>query len=293
MKMRKFLIVCISVLCAAPTIVGQEGTKDHSELFPKAGDYSLGLDMGNVIKFIGNSFSSAGTANFPANSIVEPSITAVAVSPTIYGRYFLTDNMATRVRLGVGVNNTTSRAFVYDDVANIDNPLNDDVLTYEKTVDELKSRNNQYELGIGLELRKNLWRMQGYAGAEVLGAYIHERSFSTYGNAISSTNHTPTTYDFVNATTATPTHRDLDTKGGNTFHFGGGLYAGADFFITRNISIGAEFNLFIFGTRSTEKIGTVETYKLDQVYVGENKITPITGGFATRSLGTFNISVYF
>src|SRR5690554_4067863 len=195
MKMRKFLIVCISVLCAAPTIVGQEGTKDHSELFPKAGDYSLGLDMGNVIKFIGNSFSSAGTANFPANSIVEPSITAVAVSPTIYGRYFLTDNMATRARLGVGVENTTKRAFVYDDIANIDNPLNDDVLTYEKTVDEQKSRNSKIELGIGLEMRKNLWKMQGYAGAELLGGYAHNNSYYTYGNAMSATNQTPTTWD--------------------------------------------------------------------------------------------------
>lgn len=291
--MRKFIIICTSILFAAPTLFGQEAKSDHSELFPKAGDFSMSLDMSNVIKFIGNSFSAEGKANYPNYSMIEPSMTAISVDPTIYGRYFLTDNTAIRIRLGFGIDNTTSRMFVYDDVANMDNPLNDDPFTYDKTVDEYKDQNSRVELGIGLEKRKNLWRMQGYAGAEVFGAYINRTISYTYGNAMSSTNQTPTTYNFFNDVVQNPTHRGLGSNGGDTFHFGGGLYAGADFFITKNISMGVEYNIFFFGSRTTEQTEGIETYKLDQVYVGETKVTPVNTGFHTAQLGTFNISIYF
>lgn len=291
--MRKLIIVCVSFLITAPTLFGQDEKKDHSELFPKAGNFSLGIDMANIIKFIGNSFSAAGTNNFPNYDMIGPSNTGLELRPTIYGRYFLSDNMATRVRLGIQIDNNTSRAFVYDDVKNIGNPLNDDILTYDKTVDEYKTRRSQWELGIGLEWRKNLWRMQGYGGVEVFGAYRHNNSRNTYGNAISATNQTPTTYDFDSQSPQNPTHRALETKGGNTFLFGAGLYAGADFFITPNISIGAEFNFFAFGSRSNEETVTAETYKLGQVYSGEMEATPVNTGFHTRPLGTFNICVYF
>ncbi len=293
--MKKFITVCLSLLLISPMLIGQEQEvkKDHSELFPKAGNFSLGLDMSNMIKFIGNSFSSNGRTNFPSNSMVDPSSTAVSVNPTIYGRYFLTDNVATRIRLGIGVNNSTSRRFVYDDVANIGNPFNNDPLLYEKTVDEFKRRNSRYELGIGLEKRKNLWRMQGYGGAEVFAAYIHQKATYTYGNAFSLTNQTPTTYDFSRSTVINATQRTLDTKGGNTIHYGTGLYAGADFFITRNISIGAEFNLFIYGSFTSEQMGTYETYELGRVYTVESKLIPNSTSFQTSQLGTFNLSVYF
>ena len=292
--MRKLIIIGLAVFFAAPMVFGQEEQKDHSELFPKEGDFSIGIDISNMIKFIGNSFSSHGEDNFPNNNMIEPSMTSVAVNPTIYGRYFLTDNTATRIRLGVGIYNTTSRAFVYDDVANMNSPLNDDPLTYAKTVDEFKEQSSQVELGIGLEKRKNLWRMQGYAGAEVFGTFIYNRASYVYGNAMSATNQTPTTFDFVDTYgPENPTHRTVDTKGGNIFHYGGGLYAGADYFITRNISIGIEYNLFIYGSHSTEEIGIIETYKLDQVYNGETKLTPQNKGFQTAQLGTLNICVFF
>tara|TARA_R110002049_G_scaffold246847_2_gene420942 strand:- start:1157 stop:2032 length:876 start_codon:yes stop_codon:yes gene_type:complete len=291
--MKKFIIICISLLTVSPMLVAQEDKKDHSDLFPKAGDFSLGLDMSNMIQFIGNSFSSNGRTNFPANSMVEPSSTAVSINPTIYGRYFLSESVATRVRLGLGVNNSTTRRFVYDDVANIGNPFNNDPLLYEKTVDEFKQRSSRYELGVGLEKRKNLWRMQGYGGAELFVAYTYNKSSYTYGNAISTTNQTPTTFDFDANVVQNSAQRTLETKGGNTLFYGAGLYAGADFFITRNISIGAEFNLFIYGGFTTEETGIFETYKLSQVNTVETKLIPNGSSFQTSQLGTLNLSIYF
>ncbi len=291
--MKKFIIIFISALISAPMVFGQNDKTDYSEWFPEAGDFALSVDMANVIQFIGNSFSSEGRSGFPNYSMVEPSNTSVSVNPTFYGRYFLTEYSAIRIRLGVGIDNSTSRVFVYDDVANIDNPLNDDPLTSEKTVDEYKRRNNRVELGLGIEQRKNLWRMQGYLGAEVFGAYIQNSSTFTYGNAMSATNQTPTTYDFSDNNSKSPVLRTLEINGGSTYHYGGGIYTGADFFLTKNISMGIEYNLFFFGSLTTEESGITETYKLEQVYNAETKITPVNTGFHSAQLGTLNLSVYF
>lgn len=289
--MKKLIILGLSVLFCAPAFLAQEEDKDFTHLFPKQGQFSIGMDMANVIQFIGNSFSSNGTQT-PNYSMVAPSSTGVTITPTIYGRYFLSDLTAVRARLGVGIDNSTTRAFVYDDVANIGNPFNDDFFTYEKTVDEWKQRNNSYELGIGIEKRKNLWRIQGYAGVELFGSFAYNRSYYTYGNTMNAVNQTPTTSDF-NGSENPESLRPLEINGGNIINYGGGLYAGADFFITKSISIGAEFNLFFFASHTTEQVGVAETFKLGNVYTGETLLTPTQNSFGTSTLGTLNLNIYF
>lgn len=290
--MRKLTITSITILCMCSVLYAQNDKKDFSEILPKAGEYSIGLDMAKVIQFVGNSFSANGAPSYPNYNMIQPSMQSITLSPTMFGKYFLTDNLALRLRLGVGVNNTTTRDFVYDDVANIGNPLNDTWLTYAQTVDVRKLRNTQIELGIGVEMRKTLWRVQGYAGAEVFGAYIFKKEFYNYGNPMSATNQNPTTSDFLGSTTNPPI-RLLDTKGGNTIRYGGGLYLGADFFIAKNISMGAEFDLFAYGSYITEEVGVGETWKMETVYVGERKMTPVCTGFDITPTGFFNINIYF
>ncbi|PKR80885.1 hypothetical protein CW751_06865 [Brumimicrobium salinarum] len=291
--MKKLIILGVSALLATSNLYSQEEKRDFSEDFPKKGTFSIGMDMANVIQFIGNSFSSAGTQT-PNYSMVAPSSTGIAIAPTVYGRYFLSDNIAARVRFGLGIDNSTERAFVYDDIANIDNPFNDNAFTYEKTVDERKTNSSVYELGLGIEMRKNLWRIQGYGGAELFGSIGSNSTTYTYGNAMSAANPTPTTIsNYFTGASNSPELRPLETKGGTQYNFGGGLYVGADFFITKGISIGAEFNLFLFGRRTTEQTGISETYKLDQRYVGETKLRPVNTGFSSATLGTLNINVYF
>lgn len=281
--MKKLIILGLSVLFCAPAILAQEEDKDFTHLYPKAGQFSIGLDMANMIKFVGNSFSSNGTNN-PGYDMVQPSATGFNIAPTIYGRYFLSDLTAVRVRLGIEVENYTDRQFVYDDVANIGNPFNDNFLTYEKVVDERKNQFSMYELGIGIEKRKNLWRMQGYAGVELSGAIGYLRDYYTYGNTMSTINPTPTT------AFGSSSHRILENRG-SYFSYGGGLYAGADFFITKNLSIGAEFNLFVMATHETEQKSIVETVKLGKVYTGEQLNSPTQNSFGTSTLGTDRKSV--
>jgi hypothetical protein len=103
----------------------------------------------------------------------------------------------------------------------------------------------------------------------------------------------PTSYDFWMDQIVNAPVRMLQVKGGNRINYGGAIFTGADLFISKNISIGAEFDLFIFGTYTTEEVGIGETWKLDQVYVAERKLTPVHTGFDVQPTGFFNLSVYF
>lgn len=291
--MKKLIVISISILYMSSALFAQNAKSDFSEILPKKGEYSMGLDMANMIQFVGNSFSANGMFSYPNYNMVKPALSAVTIHPTVFGKYFLLDNLAIRTRLGVGVHNLTERAFIYDDVKNIGNPLNNNPLTYEQTVDESGLRTTEIELGIGAELRKTLWRVQAYAGAEIFGSFTYKREYFAYGNAFSATNQTPTTYDFIADAPYNPNVRILDIRGGNTFHYGGGLYAGVDLFVAKNISIGAEFDLFIYGAYTTEEIGFGETWKMDKVFTVERKLTPYAAGFDIKPVGFLNMNIYF
>ncbi|MGI6291054.1 MAG: hypothetical protein ACOXZH_01285 [Bacteroidales bacterium] len=290
--MKKLIVIVISLFFALSASQAQDAKKDLSELFPKKGENALGFDMATIIKFVGNSYSANGTFGFPANSIVEPSHRSFSLFPTVFWKYFLTDNLALRARFGLGINNTTIRDFVFDDVANLLDPLANSWLTSAQTVDVMRDRNTEFELGIGAEMRRTLWRVQGYAGAELFIAYNFHREFYTYGNAISKTNQKPTTSDFAGGT-INPAVRVLEVRGGNTLTYGGGLFTGVDFFISKNVSLGGEFDLYLGGKYTSEEIGAGETWRADQVFVAERPLTPYRTGFNVNPAGFLNLHIYF
>jgi hypothetical protein len=234
--MKKLIIASLCVFAVLYTSQAQETKKDFSDILPKKGTLSLGLDLANMIRFIGNSNSSHGTFNYPDYNMVTSSQQSIMFNPTLFGKYFLSDNTALRLRFGIGIHNVTRREFIRDDVANLNNPLADNWLTEALVVDEMKERNTQLELGIGYEYRRSLWRMQGYAGAEIFASYNFHKEYYTYGNKISATNQIPTSYDFwMDQIVNTPV-RMLQVKGGNRINYGGAIFTGADLFISKNIS---------------------------------------------------------
>ena len=99
-------------------------------------------------------------------------------------------------------------------------------------------------------------------------------------------------YNCYKWSTSNPAVRVFEIKGGNTIRYGGGLYLGADLFISKNISMGAEFDLFAYGSYITEEVGVGETWKLEKVYVAERKMTPVCTGFDIAPTGFFNINIY-
>ena len=282
-------IICAFVIgsvSAQENITYSKGEKDFSVIMPKTGDFALGLDMANFIKSINNSITNAASAN-----------TVVAVKTDIFGKYFLADRSALRFRVGVGIDNYTNRQFVRDDVANLLDPLlGGDPITEIKTVDVRKVRNTTLELGIGYEYRRTLWRVQGYAGAEVFGAFNLHRDIFEYGNPMTETNTHPTFDPLADPNNPLPAfngYRPLESVRGNTMSLGAALYIGADFFICRNLSIGAEFELEGRYNRTGELSMKTESWLLEQAYVTEEKIKPITSSFQFRPLGRLNLFIYF
>ena len=265
--MRKIGIVCMVLVFAATNVVAQEAEerkraeKDFSEILPYGGDFALGLDMARFTQSILGGITR-GTDN-----------PTWAFQSDFYGKYFLTNRQALRARLGIGVNNRTDKRFVRDDVANLLNPELDNPITMAKTVDVYKSRSTGIELGIGYEYRRSLWRVQGYVGGEIFGGINVSRDFFEYGNPMTETNQTPTTARWATHPYGTGSYRLLDAK---TFGFttGAAAIVGADFFISRNLSIGAEFRLEGRYTRWGEVTGKTETWLFDQVYIAEEKLLP-------------------
>jgi hypothetical protein len=285
--MRKIVIVSIALIFVMTNIFAQEegkkdrGGKDFSEILPQAGDIALGLDMAQFIKSINSSI---------ANAADKP--TVVAFQTDFFGKYFLTDRSALRARLGFRINNSTNRAFIRDDAANLLNPSLDNPITEAKTVDVHKQRSTTLELGIGYEYRRNLWRVQGYVGGELFGGVTLNKNIFEYGNPMTEANQKPSTTTFL-STTSWYGDRPLESVKGNTMILGAAIFVGADFFICRNLSIGAEFDLEGRYNRTGELNYKTESWMLNQAYTAEERVKPVTSSFKLVPTGRLNLSIYF
>jgi len=300
--MRKIVIVSMACLFAMGTVFAQEQggdgkkreKKDLSEILPKAGDFAIGLDMANLIQSINNSITNPNSAN-----------PVVAFQSDFFGKYFLADRHALRARLGIVVHSFTTREFVRDDAANLLNPLGSNPITEAKTVDVFKCRNATVELGIGYEYRRSLWRVQGYAGGEVFGGVISHRDIFEYGNPMTATNQTPTTtawgaFGVDPDPNGWPNLNPLNTGSYRAlqssqlgFSTGAAVFIGADLFLCRNLSIGAEFNFEARYQHFIEHTIKTETWLFDQAYTAAEKVLPANSTFQLNPGGRLNLMVYF
>jgi len=285
--MKKIIILSISLVFAVGSLRAQESAtptkgKDFSEMLPKAGDFALGMDMANFITTFNNSITNAGTGN-----------ATQAFQSDVFGRYFLANQNSVRFRLGFDLNNSTNRTFVRDDAANLLDPLaGNNPITELKTVDELKTKMTTTELGIGYEFRRSLRRVQGYAGGELFLGFTQNKKTYEYGNLMTAANQTPTTAPSMLAGTAYG-YRFLESVGGNTFTVGAAAIVGADFFISRNVSIGAEFVFEGRHNRTSERSMLTETWLLNEVYNAEILEKPVTTSFTVTPTARLSLCVYF
>ena len=287
--MRKIIIVSIAFVFALSSVFAQEESKkgekkDFSEMMPQAGSFALGLDMAQFTKSILASFMRPGE--------VEKQNTVKAFQGDIFGKFFLSNQGAIRVRLGILMDNSTERFFVRDDEAFLSDPINNnDPILQKKTVDVRKGRYTDFEIGIGYEYRKiSLWRMQGYFGGEVFGGPTFDRTYYEYGNQITKENEYPSIY--THAPGALWGSRPLDSKS-NGFTVGAALFIGADLFLCKNLSIGAEFDLAGRYIYEGELAAKTETRKLNQPYKAEEKIKPAGSSFRIKPNGRLNLMIYF
>lgn len=236
--MKKTFILCVITLMFIGFLNAQEvfTNKQGVPVLPKAGEFAIGINAHPILEFVGNS-ANGSTWNGTSFDFLDN-------NHYIFGKYFADDLTAYRIMLRVGLNNNTLSKYVTDD---LDTEMIDQVIDQHNT-----SKTNIF-LGLGMEKRKGIYRIQGYAGGDLMLGISNGSEKYTYGNEITSTNPMPTTYDF--GTNIMGMSRVLQHNHGFGFSVGARAFVGVEYFLFPKLSLGGEFGWGInFGARGTSSV---------------------------------------
>jgi hypothetical protein len=284
------LCVCIGFAAAAQDfVVIEEATTDNSPAFvnkrgipllPKAGDFAIGIDAAPFFMYFGNFFGKS-------NDNIAPSFEGV--NQTIYGKYFLQDDRAIRAKLTVGFGKDKDKRYINNDYYLANDPLqaNASVADIKNTVSQLVG------LTAGYEFRRGRGRLQGFYGGEIGFAYSKTDTIYDFGNPMTDVNQSPTS-----GWSLSPSNRITEDKGGATFAVGLGAFAGIEYFVAPQISVGGELGIgFSVKTKSQGEI-TTESFNAASGKV--ETITSRQGGnahnyvwFQTRPSGSLFLMFHF
>ena len=185
-------------------------TKSGQVILPQAGDFAMGVD---AISLLGLGDHSDKPSFFYSDGFLGDRLT-----PTIYGKYFLTNTTAIRVKLHIGFDSYTDKEMVAKEPSS----------TNEEVEDKTTYKNNKFGITAGYEIRRGYGRLQGYFGPEVgLGFGSSSETFDP-GNAIS--------VDYPGIITTK--HKDS-----GKFYAKVGGFAGVEYFFGPKMSIGGEVGL--------------------------------------------------
>lgn len=267
----KILLASACMLLASTTYV--DAKKPEKNYLPEAGDVTIGVNAVPFLNYLGNMFGKT-----EKNKINPEKIGGVPAVPgldnptmSIFGKYFLTDQTALRLNVGIGINSITQSQYVTDDAAAVNDPLSQDVVE-----DTYKYRNSGMSVAVGYEWRRGSKRLQGYWGGQAILAYSNSKHFFGYGNAITEVNQIPTAFAYDKNTSeydysvwGVPENLpDINGNGniddgdlpidnknvgnnsrllmqsdGRSWTYGLGGFVGVEYYIAPKISIGCEMSL--------------------------------------------------
>ena len=265
--MRKILLSLSIVFCFTMLVSAQESerekgtfTKSDRQILPQAGDFAIGVDAAPFFNYAGNMFNGNAGNSSPVFGGI-----------TIYGKYFLENNRALRVRLLLDFSSETEKA----NVAN-----NTSTAVGATVEDSWKSSTSAIQLNVGYEIRRGYGRLQGFYGGEVGLGFESWKDTYEYGNAYSTTNPNPTSTNFNG--NAIGGARILTDKVNGGFNAGLGVFTGVEYFVAPKLSIGAEVGLGLgFASNGKTKLTT-------EAWNGTAIERTNTDGFA--GAGNFNFS---
>ncbi len=290
---KQFLIVALSGIVG--TTFGQDAApaekksssssdpmvnKKGHVILPEAGDIGIGMDAIPFFRYAGN-LMNANTNNSPTTGFAR--VQESTIQNTLYGKYYLEDNMAIRARLRVGYNTRNQNAYIREDGVGLNIP---DAFVEDTRV----TKTSQNAVGAGIEMRRGHNRLQGYYGGEAIVSWGSTRDSMTYGNDLSALNATPTSTNFIGLNNQN--RRVLSRKSGQVFGWGVRAFGGVEYFLAPKISIGAEFGWGLQVTNFKDNETTYERYTTEyEVY------TINDGSTRTINLDTDNfdgsINVFF
>lgn len=232
--------------------------KGHA-ILPKKGDIALGFNAVPMLDLVFNSLryvSIMGNSAPVANGVASSANQYVSASNNqIVGKYFLTDKMAIRAKIGM---NTLS--------GRVTNQVQDAEAMYKATLgttqdimaaslirveDELKYSKSNILFTGGIEMRRGYRRLQGFYGAEIGIGGTSARQTVTYGNAFSDVYAVEYTSNFnpggnpvtsLQTPTSGRTERNLWTKERGGMRYGLKGFIGVEYFVFSKISIAAEYS---------------------------------------------------
>lgn len=236
-----------------------EGIKDYSTYLPAKGDFAIGFDMGQTIKYIGNSFSEKKEGE-----------SAAAFAGDIFMKYYLSPNLALRGTLGIAVDNQTQKM-----------PL-EAVLGAREDV--RKYRSGGFDFGFGLEYRKSVNRFQVYGGGELFMGFNSAKTDFLYGDpqGVGIYPFGDNVGEGFYITKHFPQNR---------FDIGLALLGGADYFIAKKISIGIELQLR--GYFSNQNARLSEYVREDTGRFEKDFTAPKTSGFKVAPRGYLTLMFHF
>ena len=182
----KILLASACMMLASTTYV--DAKKPEKNYLPEAGDVTIGVNAVPFLNYLGNVFGKSDKNKINPEKIGGVPAVPGLDNPTmsIFGKYFLTDQTALRLNVGIGINSLTQSQYVTDDAAAVNDPLSQDVVE-----DTYKYRNSGMSVAVGYEWRRGSKRLQGFWGGQAILAYSNSKHFFGYGNAITEVNQIP------------------------------------------------------------------------------------------------------
>ena len=241
----KILLASACMMLASTTYV--DAKKPEKNYLPEAGDVTIGVNAVPFLNYLGNVFGKSDKNKINPEKIGGVPAVPGLDNPTmsIFGKYFLTDQTALRLNVGIGINSITQSGYVTDDAAAVNNPL-----SVAEVEDTYKYRNSGMSIAVGYEWRRGSKRLQGFWGGQAILAYSNSKHFFGYGNAITEINQDPSQYDDFNNWDFSVTPPTLENIGNNSrllmqsdgrsWTYGLGGFVGVEYYIAPKISIGCE-----------------------------------------------------
>jgi len=200
--MKKSVLI-VAALITSSLSFAQEGeteilkTKKGHVILPQKGDIALGFNAVPILDFALNVTKIQDDTGDDAGNAIEFVENA---NRQIVGKYFLEDDAAVRIRLGVNTRRTTTTNQVQDAVAfaAAENGTLEDIaaarlITVE---DQLKTQQNNFTFVVGYEKRRGYGRLQGFYGAEFGINWSKSDAQYEYGNAFSDVHNSEFTHLF-------------------------------------------------------------------------------------------------
>jgi len=300
--MKKYILFASACLLSLNLFAQQD--KPEKNYLPEEGDVTIGINAIPFLKYLGNCFSDAGNNTINATDVGGVPSIGFPVAPglqnptiSIFGKYFLTDQTALRLNVGIGIGSKTQRGYAPDDAALVADPL-----SVAQVEDSYKYRSTGFSLAAGYEWRRGGKRLQGFWGGQAVVAYSNSKHFFNYSNAITEINQTPsqtsTVWDNPVSGQTVPTlnpnignnSRLLQQNDGRSWTYGVGGFVGVEYYIAPKIAIGCEMSLNLLWTTEGKSLQKSERFNPDFNRVEENVRWSEPGGsafhFGTENIGT-------